>query len=75
MTSCRTLGDNVKLYCEIDMGLLVDVYMKYRSTMQELYGLDVSHYVSLSAYASDAFLKTTAVELDSPYSPELYHII
>ena len=43
MTSCRTLGVYVKLYYEIDVGLLADVFMKY--------GLDVSHYVSLSTYA------------------------
>ena len=49
--------------------------MKYRLNMREVYGLDVSHYVSLSAYAYDALLKTTAVEFDSPYSPDLYHLI
>jgi len=75
IASCRTLGDYVKLYCEIDVGLLADVYMKYRSSMQELYGLDVAHYVSLSSYAYDAFLKSTGVQLDPPYSPELYHLI
>ena len=56
MTSCRTLGDYIKFYCEIDVGLLADVYMKYRSTMQEIYGLDISPYVSLSTYAYGTFL-------------------
>ncbi len=57
MVSCLTLGDYIRLYCEIDVGLLADTYLKYRSYLHEFYGLDVAHYVSLSSYAYDAFFK------------------
>ena len=63
MTSCRTLGDYIKLYCEVDVGLLADTYLKYRSCLHEFYDLDVAHYISLSSYAYDAFLKSTGVHL------------
>ncbi|MPC53995.1 hypothetical protein E2C01_047900 [Portunus trituberculatus] len=75
MTSCRTLGDYIKLYCELDVGLLADTYLKYRSLLHGFYGLDVVHYVSLSAYAFDAFLKSTDTQLDPPYNPDIYHLI
>ncbi len=75
MTSCRTLGDYIRLYCEIDVGLLADTYLKYRSYLHEFYGLDVAHYVSLSFYAYNVFLKSTGVQLVPPYDPNMYHRI
>ena len=75
ITKCQTLGDYVKMYCEIDVGLLADIYLNYRASLKEVYDLDVSHYVSLPAYAYDAFLKSSKVELDCPYEKDIYYLI
>ena len=65
MKSCRILGDYIKLYFEVDVGLLADPYLKYRSCLHEFYGLDVAHYISLFSYVYDAFLKSTG-DLTTP---------
>ena len=75
ITNCQTLGDYVKMYCEIDVGLLADIYLKYRSFLKDVYDLDVSHYVSLPSYAYDAFLRSSQVELDCPHEKDFFYLI
>ena len=75
MTECQTLADYVKMYCQVDTGLLADTYLKYRETLMSIYTLDPSHYVSLSSYAYDAFLFYSKVIIDAPHDNVLYNLI
>jgi len=55
----------------VDVGLLADVLIEWRSMLLTKYSLDMVNYVSLPGYAYDAFLKMTKAELELISDPEL----
>nr|XP_045612339.1 uncharacterized protein LOC123766905 [Procambarus clarkii] len=75
LAECKTIGDYLKVYLKVDTGLLCDVFTVWRKTMLELYKLDITHYVSLSSFAWDAFLFKSQVVLDSISDPHLYDVL
>ncbi|XP_069160116.1 uncharacterized protein [Procambarus clarkii] len=75
LAECKTIGDYLKVYLKVDTGLLCDVFTVWRKTMLELYKLDITHYVSLSSFAWDAFLFKTQVVLDSIPDSHLYDVL
>ncbi|XP_069164423.1 uncharacterized protein [Procambarus clarkii] len=75
LAECKTIGDYLKVYLKVDTGLLCDVFTIWRKTMLELYKLDITHYVSLSSFAWDAFLFKSQVVLDSISDPYLYDVL
>ncbi|ROT78633.1 hypothetical protein C7M84_002645 [Penaeus vannamei] len=61
---CRTLSDYADCYLCVNVGLLADVLIEWRSMLLTKYSLDMVNYVSLPGYAYDAFLKMTKAELE-----------
>ena len=57
--------------------LLTDVFEHFRETSMnpERFQLDPAHYVSAPQMSWDAMLKTTGVQLDLIYDPEMYKLI
>lgn len=39
--ACQTLGDYMESYLRLDVGLLADVFCRWRSTLREKYALDM----------------------------------
>ena len=69
---CETLKDYMIAYLLVDLGLLTDIMENWRKVLYEIYGLDLTHYVSLPGYAFDSFLKSTNAKFEQPSNPELY---
>ena len=63
-TQCRTLKDYHDLYLRMDVHLLSDVFLNFRRTLQEKFGLDCCHYMTLPSFSWDAMLKFTKAELE-----------
>ena len=66
----------MEMYMEVDVITLQCVVEKFRSPSMESYGnLDPTKYISLPAYAWDAMLQMTKVELDliSDKNPEMHY--
>ena len=61
----RNLGEYHDLYAQTDTSLLVDVFEKFRDKCIEIYGLDLSHFLSAPGLAWQACLKKTNVKLES----------
>ena len=60
----RNLGEYHDLYVQTDTLLLADVYEKFREKCIEIYGLDLSHFLSAPGLAWQACLKKTNVNLE-----------
>ena len=60
----NNLGEYHDLYVRSDTLLLADIFENFRMSCLEDYGLDPTHFVSLSGLAWQACLKKTNVELE-----------
>ena len=72
---CQTLKDYMIADLLVAMGLFTDIMKNWRKVLHEIYGLDLTHYVSLPGYAFDSFLKSTNAKIEQPYNPELYTLV
>ena len=54
---CTSMGDYHDLYVQTDTFLLADVFEKFRGKCIEIYGLDLSHFLSAPGLAWQACLK------------------
>ena len=70
---CRTLGDYIQQYLEMDVFLLADVVRFYADLFLKEFGLDVRYFVSLSSYSYNVVLKSTLPNLPK-ILPTLEHI-
>ena len=57
----RNLGEYHDLYVQTDTSLLADVFEKFRDTCIEIYGLDLSHFLSAPGLAWQACLRKVNV--------------
>ena len=60
----RNLGEYHDLYVQTDTSLIADVFEKFRDTCIEIYGLDLSHFLSAPGLAWQACLKKANVNLE-----------
>ena len=44
--------------------MLAAVFEKFRNTCMQVFGLDLTHYISLPSFSFDALLKMTDVEIE-----------
>ena len=58
----KNLGEYHDLYVQTDTLLLADVYEKFREKCIEIYGLDLSHFLSAPGLAWQACLKKNKCE-------------
>ena len=72
---CETLLDYVQVYLDMDVGLLADVYLQWRETLLNLFGLDSLYFLTLASYAFEAFLWKTKVQLDCISDENLFQLI
>ena len=63
------------LYVKQDTALLCDVFENFRDLCLSYYNLDCCHYLSLPAFAWDAMLKMTKVEIDLITDLDMYTFI
>ena len=61
--NCQTLKDYMLAYLTVDLGLLADIVENWRHVLHEIYGLEITHYVSFPGYAFHSFLKSTEVKI------------
>ena len=73
--NCQTLKDYVKIYLELDVSLLADVYLQWRSTLLSAFKLDCLYFLTLASYAIQACYLDTGVKLDAISDPTLYDLI
>ena len=67
--------DYVKLYLNLDVSFLADLYSLWRLTFLELFSLDCLYFLMLSSYAFKAMLYKTGMQLDTIAAPVLYQYI
>ena len=72
---CETLLDYHKLYLQIDVLLLADVFESFRTTIINTHKLDPVYYVSLPGYTLDAALHYTKIKLYVFSDIEMYNMI
>lgn len=72
---CKNMLDYMTLYMETDTYLLADVFINFRTTMMDKFGLDPAHFVSLPSYGFQSMLKLTKVTLDYIYDMDVYLFI
>lgn len=70
-TKCKTFLDYHKLYLAMDVHLLADVFMNFRRTLLDNYGLDCGHYMSLPGFSWDAMLKYRPIDDDGELKPKV----
>ena len=61
---CIEMGDYHDLYVQYDTLLLADVFEKCRNTCIDIYGLDLSYFLSAPGLAWQACLRKTEVKLE-----------
>ena len=71
----QTLGDYADLYLKTDCLLLADVFLNFRQTCFEAYGLDAAHYYTAPGLSWDAMLRCTEVTLELLKDPDQYLFI
>ena len=64
-----------KLYCEIDVLLLAEVFLTFCETFQKQFKLDPAHFISLPSYSYTTMLHLTGIKLQAPPSVEIYEFI
>ncbi|XP_069175223.1 uncharacterized protein [Procambarus clarkii] len=73
--NCTNIKDYLMLYLKVDVGMLVDIFTLWRTSLKEIYELDIVFYVSLPSYAWDAFLFKSKVVLDYVYDQNIYDLL
>ena len=74
-TGCKTLGDYVNMYLQLDVAFLADIYLQWRVVLMELFNLDCLYFLTLASFAIEAMYNKCKVSLDSISDPSLYDII
>ncbi|EZA51551.1 hypothetical protein X777_09760 [Ooceraea biroi] len=59
----KTLGEYSDLYLKTDVLLLADVFVNFRDSCINSYGLDPAYYYTLPGFTWDAMLKHTRINL------------
>ena len=72
---CNTLLDYVKIYLDLDVALLADVFLQWRHTLLDLFQLDCLYFLTLPSYAIEAFYYKSQTKLESVSNPDLYQLI
>ena len=73
--NCKTLLDYHNLYLTLDVLLLTDIIETSRDLMFDTYGLDISHYLTLPAFADDCLYKLTSAKIELISDMEKYLMI
>ena len=73
--NCETILDYVKIYLDMDVGLLADIYLQWRETLLELFGLDSLYFLTLASYTFEAFFWKSKVQLDCISDENLFQLI
>lgn len=61
---CKSLGDYLHKYLELDVHQLADVFQTFRNLAMKQDNLDPAHYFTLPGFSWDSALKMTGVEID-----------
>ena len=72
---CATILDYLKIYLNMDVALLADIYLQWRQTLLELFDLDCLYFLTLASYAFDAFFWKTKTSLDCLSDENLFQLI
>src|ERR1044072_6432774 len=72
---CKNLGEYHDLYLKTDVLLLADIWMKFRKSTMEYYGLDPSHYISAASLSWDAMLKYTGAKIELITDMTMYDFV
>ena len=71
---CRTMADYHDIYLQLDVLLLADIFLKFRTTCLEYYSLDPVHYYTTPDLAWDAALRMSRVDLQLITDVDVYHV-
>ena len=71
----KTLGEYHDLYLTLDVLLLSDVMLKFRSTLLFHFGLDPAHFYTIPNYSWFAMLKATEIRLELITDIDMYDMI
>ena len=71
----KNLKEYHKLYNEVDVLLLADVFENFRNVCMRHYHLDPAHYYTAPGLSWDAALKVTEVELELLSDPDMLLIV
>ena len=74
-TKCKNLHDYMELYVKTDTIILCDVFENFRNLCLTYYNIDPCHYMSLPAFAWDAMLKMTGINLEYINDIEQYTFV
>ena len=72
--NCKTFGDYMIAYLELDVILLADVFQEFRRVALEEDKLDPVHFVSLPAMSFKSAFKMTGETIHLLQDPEMYNI-
>ena len=61
---CANLVDYTNIYCNLDVGILAEVFIQFRKLVKKNFGLDCCHYISTPQLAFDCMLLRTQVEIE-----------
>lgn len=61
--NCKSFGDYLKLYQNLDVVTLAEIFSSFRKMCFKNYSLDPVHYISAAEYTWDAGLRYSKVEL------------
>ena len=75
LCKCQTLIDYVNLYLDMDVALLADIYLQWRETLLNLFGLDCLYFLTLASYAFEAFLLISDTKLECISDENLFQLI
>lgn len=72
---CKNMLEYTKLYCEMDVFLLADVFIQFRDLLFDQFGLDPCKYISLPSFAYDSMLRLTKVSIEPVIDTDIYNFI
>ena len=72
---CKNMLDYLLAYQEMDILLLAEVIQTFRKVIQDAFGLELLHYISLPGLSFDAFLKMSGAKIELLSDPLLFKTI
>lgn len=60
---------------KLDVGLLADIFLNFRTLMFDKFELDPCHFISLPSYAFNCMLKLTDISIDPIPNIEMFQFL
>ena len=68
----KTFREWLVFYQDLDVKLLMDIWISFRNTSLKNYGLEPAHHYSAPGLSFDAMLKMTKAEINLITKPDMY---